>query len=52
MSPSEQMIRTLHWICSACGEVARTSRPPRDCRTCGHEAAGFEQGREHSFPND
>ena len=52
MSPSELMIRTIHWVCSACGEVARTARQPQDCAMCGRNGAAFEQEREVSLPSD
>ena len=46
MSPSELMIRTIHWVCPCCGEVARTARPPRDCVICGRTGSEFEKQRE------
>jgi len=53
MSPSELMIRTIHWVCPTCGEVARTARQPRlDCVTCGRSGANFEPQREVSVPSD
>lgn len=52
MSPTELMIRTIHWVCPCCGELARTARQPRDCVTCGRAGAGFEQLRGASIPSD
>jgi rubrerythrin len=53
MSPSELMIRTIHWVCPCCGEVARTARQPQNCQTCGRTGAtSFEQQREVSLPSD
>ncbi|HEY0581188.1 MAG TPA: hypothetical protein VGE94_03340 [Chloroflexota bacterium] len=52
MSPSELMIRTIHWVCPCCGQVARTARQPRDCITCGRNGSTFEQQREASIPSD
>ncbi len=51
MSPGELMIRTIHWICSCCGELARTARPPRACLTCGRAGSSFEQ-QPASLPSD
>lgn len=52
MSPSELMIRMIHWVCPTCGEVARTARQPQDCVTCGRAGSSFEQQREVSLPSD
>jgi rubrerythrin len=52
MSPGELMIRTIHWVCPCCGELARTARQPQTCTTCGRTGAGFEQEREVSLPSD
>ena len=52
MSPSEQMIRTIHWVCATCGELARGSRPPRACVTCGRPQSTFEAEREVAFASD
>jgi rubrerythrin len=52
MSPSDLMIRTIHWVCPCCGELARTARAPRDCVTCGRTGSSFEQRREVSLPSD
>ena len=52
MSPSELMVRTVHWVCPCCGEVARTARQPQTCTTCGRSEAAFEQQREVSLPSD
>jgi rubrerythrin len=52
MSPSELMIRTIHWVCPCCGEVARTARQPLNCITCGRNGSGFEQQREAAVPSD
>ena len=52
MSPSELMIRTIHWVCLCCGEVLRTPRPPSDCVTCGRNGASFERQPEPSLPSD
>ena len=52
MSPSELMIRTIHWVCPCCGELARTARQPHHCVTCGRSGASFEQQREVSLPSD
>ncbi len=52
MSPSELMIRAIHWVCPCCGEVARTARQPRNCVTCGGTGASFEQQREAAVPSD
>jgi rubrerythrin len=53
MSPSELMIRTIHWVCPCCGEMARTARQPQTCQTCGRTGAtSFEQQREVSLPSD
>ena len=53
MSPSELMIRTIHWVCPCCGEVARTARQPQsNCQICGRTGSSFEQQREVSLPSD
>jgi len=52
MSPSQLMIRGVHWVCRCCGEVARTARAPRECLVCGNANAAFEQQREVSLPSD
>ena len=52
MSPSELMIRTIHWVCPCCGEMARTVRQPQTCVTCGRNGSSFEQQREVSLPSD
>ena len=52
MSPSELMIRTIHWVCPCCGEVARSARQPQNCVTCGRSGTSFEQQREVSIPSD
>jgi rubrerythrin len=52
MSPSELMIRTIHWVCPCCGEVVRTARQPQSCATCGRVGSTFEQQREVSLPSD
>jgi len=51
MSPSELMIRTIHWVCPCCGEVARTARQPQNCITCGRNGSSFEQ-QQASVPSD
>jgi rubrerythrin len=50
MSPTELMIRTIHWVCPTCGEMARTARQPRECPTCSNPS--FEPQREVSVPSD
>jgi len=52
MSPSELMMRTIHWVCPCCGEVARTARQPQTCVMCGRNGSSFEQRREVSLPSD
>ncbi len=52
MSPSELMIRTIHWVCPCCGELARASRPPRDCGTCGRQGFTSAEQRDISLPSD
>jgi rubrerythrin len=52
MSPSELMIRMIHWVCPCCGEVAHTARQPQNCITCGRNGSSFEQQREVSLPSD
>ncbi len=52
MSPSELMIRTIHWTCPCCGEVARAPRRPEDCATCGRPGDGFEENRDACLPSD
>jgi rubrerythrin len=52
MSPSELMIRAIHWVCPTCGELARTARQPQNCVTCGRTGSAFEQQREVSLPSD
>jgi rubrerythrin len=51
MSPSQLMIRTIQWVCPCCGEVARTTRQPQNCATCGRSGTSFEH-REASVPSD
>jgi hypothetical protein len=52
MSPSHIMIRTIHWVCACCGQVARTARQPQNCVTFGRSGASFEQQLEASIPSD
>ena len=52
MSPSQLLIRTIHWVCPCCGEVARTARQPLKCITCGRTGGAFEQERDVSLPSD
>ena len=52
MSPSELMIRAIHWVCPCCGEVRRSPSPPSDCLTCGRTGSSFERQREVSVPSD
>lgn len=52
MSPSELMIRTIHWVCASCGEMTRTPRRPRACLMCGRAGSDHEQGQDIALPSD
>ena len=52
MSPSDLMIRTIHWVCGCCGQVTRTATAPRDCAVCGRAASTLEQALDASLPSD